>query len=213
MICPYKYIPYMHDYLDGEISTEQEKELKEHLKLCPECQNHFRQLEKTAALLQSTGHIKAPNGFTEKVLARLPKEKRKAGIHRWLRKHPLLTAASLFLMLMMGSVFGTWKMGDDFSVTQRANLIVEDNTVIVPEGEVVKGDIVVRNGDIRIEGKVDGNVTIVNGDKYLASAAEVTGEIEEIDAMFEWIWYHIKKFAAEVGSFFAGSVKEGQPQE
>lgn len=213
MICPDKYIPYMHEYLDGEISIEQEKQLKEHLKQCPECQNHFRQLEKTAALLQSAGHIKAPEGFTEKVLASLPKERRKAGIQRWLRNHPLLTAASLFLVLMMGSMFGSWKIEDDFSVTNQANLIVENDTVIVPEGEVVEGDIVVRNGNIRIEGTVDGNVTIVNGNKYLASAGEVTGEIEEIDAMFEWIWYRMKKFAVEMGAFLTGSEGEGQSRE
>ena len=45
---------------------------------------------------------------------------------------------------------------------------MEGQTVIVPNGEVVKGDIVVKNGDIVVEGEVDGNVTVING-QYMAS--------------------------------------------
>ena len=65
--------------------------------------------------------------------------------------------------------------------------------LLVPEGEVVKGDVTVRNGKLIIEGEVDGNVTVINGERYMASAGKVTGEIEEINEVFEWIWYHIKR--------------------
>lgn len=79
-----------------------------------------------------------------------------------------------------------------FSVTKQPNLVVEGQTVIVPEGgEVVKGDIVVKNGDLIVEGEVDGNVTVING-QYMASSAVVSGRIEEIDEVFEWLWYTIK---------------------
>jgi hypothetical protein len=56
----------------------------------------------------------------------------------------------------------------------------------------VQGDLVVRNGNTRIEGKVNGSVTVINGSNYLASAGEVTGEIRELDQMFEWLWYKMK---------------------
>ena len=79
----------------------------------------------------------------------------------------------------------------NFSVSKQPNLVVEGQTVIVPEGEVVKGDIVVKNGDLLVEGEVDGNVTIING-QYMASSAVVSGNIEEIDEAFEWLWYTIK---------------------
>jgi len=78
-----------------------------------------------------------------------------------------------------------------FSVTKQPNLVVEGQTVIVPEGEAVKGDIVVKNGDLIVEGEVDGNVTVING-QYMASSAVVSGRIEEIDEVFEWLWYTIK---------------------
>ena len=103
-----------------------------------------------------------PN-FTANVMSRLPKEKSSASVKRWLTHHPLLAAASLFLILMVGSVFNGWNDDQKFSVTKQQNLLVENNTVIVPEGQIVEGDIIVKNGDLRIEGEVHGNVTIING--------------------------------------------------
>ena len=60
----------------------------------------------------------------------------------------------------------------------------------------------VRNGTVQIEGKVEGNVTIINGEKYMASAGNVTGDIKEINEVFDWIWYHIQKTGKEVLSIF-----------
>lgn len=197
----------MHEYLDEEISTEHEKELKQHLQQCPECQKHFHELEKTIALVQGIAHIAAPDDFTQKIMNKLPKEKKKVGVQRWFRHHPLLTAASLFLVLMMGSVLSTWNKEQDLSVSKQPNLIVNNDTVIVPEGEIVKGDVVVRNGSLRIEGEVDGNVTVINGEKYMASAGNVTGEIKEINAIFEWIWYYMKNTAKEVINLFEDGEK------
>ena len=88
--------------------------------------------------MQSTSHIQAPKDFTVNILAKLPKEKRKVGMQRWLMNHPLLTAASLFLVLMVGSIASTWSQDQQFSVSKQPNLIVQNDTVIIPEGEVVK---------------------------------------------------------------------------
>jgi len=207
--CPDKFVQYMHEYLDEEISTEHEKELKNHLQNCEDCYSHFHELEKAIALVKSTSHIQAPPDFTANIMARLPKEKKKVGVQRWFRHHPMLTAASLFIVLMVGSVLSTWNQEQEFSVSKQPNLIVQNDTVIVPEGEVVKGDIVVRNGKIQIEGQVEGNVTVINGDvtdingdKYLASAGQVTGEIREVNEVFDWIWFQIKKTAKEVVNVF-----------
>ncbi len=80
--------------------------------------------------------------------------------------------------------------------------MVQNDKVIVPEGEVVKGDVVVKNGDLEIKGEVEGNVTVINGQQYMASAGKVTGEIEEVDAIFEWLWYHIKTAAKDAVNVF-----------
>lgn len=196
-------IEYMHDYLDEEISSEHEEILREHLQACPECHNHFQELKRSIALVQSTSHIQAPANFTANVMARLPKEKKKVGVQRWLRQHPVLTAASLFLALMVGSFISGWNEDHEFSVSKNPNLIIENNTVIVPEGKTVQGDIVVKNGDLKINGQVKGNVTVINGEQYLASAGQVTGEIEEINELFDWIWYHTKKTAKDTVNLFS----------
>ncbi|MCC3359364.1 anti-sigma factor family protein [Bacillus sp. REN16] len=195
-------IELMHNYLDEDISEEEEKLLREHLNACESCQQHFHELKKSIALVQSTSHISAPSDFTLKIMKNLPKEKRTASFRRWFREHPMLTAASLFLLLMAGSLFSVWSESDQFSVSKQPNLIVENNTVIVPEGETVKGDVVVKNGKLVIEGDVDGNVTVINGENYMAAAGNVSGEIKEVNQMFEWLWYHIKKVGTDAIHIF-----------
>jgi anti-sigma factor RsiW len=192
----------MHEYLDEEIDPANEMILREHLKGCKECETLFNEFKKTIAVVKGTSKMQAPPDFTAKVMASLPKEKKKVGMQRWLRNHPLIAAASLFLVLMMGSVLSTWNQEQEFSVSKQENLVVQNNTVIVPEGEVVKGDVIVRNGELKIEGEVQGDVTVINGEKYLASAGHVTGQIEEVNEVFDWIWYHMKKTAFDVIDIF-----------
>jgi hypothetical protein len=195
-------IEYMHEFLDGDLPEEKVEILRDHLRQCDDCRRHFHELKKTIALVQSLSHIQAPAGFTSKVMSQLPREKKNIVVKRWLSKHPFLVAAAVFILLMAGSFLSNWSMDREFSVTKYPDLMIENNTAIVPEGVVIEGDLVVKNGNLRIDGKVNGNVTVINGKilpddsgkggKYLASAGKVTGDIEEIDRLFEWLWYSIK---------------------
>ncbi|MDP4163217.1 MAG: anti-sigma factor [Bacillota bacterium] len=214
MKCPEQIIEFMHEYLDEEIDTESEIILKKHLQDCKECEQLFYELKKTEALVQGFSKIRTPDDFTENVLSRLPKEKRKIGFQRWMRNHPILTAASLFFIMMVGSLFSTWNQDHEFSVSKRNNLIVQNNTVIVPKGKVVNGDIVVRNGKLKIEGEVKGDVTVINGQKYLASAGHVTGEIKEVNEVFDWLWYYMKKTVKDIFNVLKPDrSKENKPQQ
>lgn len=201
-MCPDQIIELMHDYLDEEIDNDKERLLKEHLQKCKECETIFNELKKTITFVKSISHMQAPSDFTANVLAGLPKEKKTVWMKRWLKKHPMLSAVSLFLILMMGSLFSAWNQDREFSVSKQKNLIVKNNTVIVPKGEVVKGDVVVRNGTLKIEGEVQGSVTVINGEEYLASAGHVTGEIDQVNEVFDWIWYYMKQTAKEVVDIF-----------
>jgi anti-sigma factor RsiW len=203
MSCSSDFVQLLHKYLDQEVTSEEEKEIKEHLHTCKECYQHFHELEKAVALVKSTSHIEAPNDFTKAVMDNLPKEKRTVSWNRWLKGHPLLAAASLFALLMTGSLFSAWNEDQDFSVSKQSNLVVENSKVTVPEGEVVKGDVTVKNGELLIEGTIEGDVTVINGEQYLAQAGHVTGEIEEVDELFEWLWYHIKSLSQDVVSVFS----------
>ncbi|MGN7479504.1 zf-HC2 domain-containing protein [Solibacillus silvestris] len=199
--CASEFVDYMHEYLDGDISREHEQSLKQHLQTCPDCQQHMHELSDTVAFIKSAAHITAPPRFEDQVISRLPKRKSSVGIKRWFRQHPVLVAAAVFCLFMSATMLGSFPNDNQFSVTKQPNLVVEGQTVTVPAGEVVKGDIVVKNGDIIIEGEVDGNVTVINGN-YMASTAVVTGQVEEIDEMFEWLWYKIKDGFNELMTVF-----------
>lgn len=101
---------------------------------------------------------------------------------------------------MSATLFSSYGNDQQFSVTKQPNLVVEGQTVLVPAGETVKGDIVVKNGELRIEGEVDGDVTVIHGSKYMASTAIVTGKSKEIDKAFDWLWYKMKKTATDIFS-------------
>ena len=200
-MCKERYVGYMHEYLDGDISREHEQELKKHLQKCAECKEHMHELNDAIAFIKSATHVMAPIGFEDKVMNRLPKRKSMVGVQKWFRRHPGFVAAAVFMLLMGSTLFSSMSNDDQFSFTKQPNLVVDGQTVIVPEGEVVKGDIVVRNGDLVIEGQVEGNVTVINGE-YMASTAVVTGQIDEIDQTFELIWYEIKSYANSFMNLF-----------
>lgn len=208
--CPEQIVHYMHAYLDGDISRADERVLNEHLEKCSACREIMDGLMESVTLLESAMPLQAPDGFVDSVMSRLPKEKSQFGIQRWLRGHPLLAAAAMFFILMSVSVFSGFGSDQQFSVTKQPNLVVEGETVLVPEGEVVKGDIVVKNGELRVEGEVDGSITVINGSKYMASTAVVTGTSQEIDKAFDWLWYKIKKTVKEI---FPSSDKENLIEE
>ncbi|KUP04937.1 anti-sigma W factor [Bacillus coahuilensis p1.1.43] len=197
--CPEHIIDYMHDYLDDDITKEHESALKEHLHSCSDCKEYFQDLKKAIALVQSTSHVSAPVNFTESVMARLPREKRKVGVERWFKNHPMLVAAAIFFLLMGGSFISSFSNQDQLAFTNHPELRVEGQTVIVPEGVSIDQDIFVKNGNLIIEGQVNGDVRIINGEvsdgeQYLASAGKVTGEVEVIDQAFTWLWVQMKDF-------------------
>lgn len=203
MKCPEEVVKLMHDFLDDELEQEKEVLLRRHLQTCKECENQFNELKKTIAFVRGTSSIQVSEDFTDRLMANLPKEKKNISLQRWLRNHPFVAAASLFFFLMMVSFLSSWNQNREFAVSKQKNLIVENNTVIVPKGEVVKGDVVVRNGKLKIEGEVDGNVTVINGEKYMASAGHVTGQIEEVNEVFDAMWFYLKQTGKDVLNFFS----------
>ena len=188
----------MHAFLDGEITNEEEQIMNEHLKLCVECRETFEELEQTVTLFKAVDVVEAPTGFVNGVTARLPRQTVKKGPNKWLRQHPFMVAAAMFLLLMSASFFSSFENEQQFSFTKQPNLVVEGETVVVPAGETVVGDLVVKNGNLRIEGEVDGDVTVIRGSKYMASTAVITGSSEEINEIFDWLWYKMKSVAKEI---------------
>ncbi|WP_298829790.1 anti-sigma factor [uncultured Planococcus sp.] len=201
--CPENVLHLMDDYLDGDINPTDEQQLRDHLESCSDCRKQYQELSRTIAFVQSASHIKAPSDFVQKTMGRLPKERQRAGVQRWFKRHPMLAAAALFCVMMSAALFTNFNDDQQFAFTKQPNLVVEGQTVIVPEGQTVVGDLTVRNGDLRVEGELQGDVTIVNG-QYMASSGVITGEIEEIDKAFEWLWYTIKNGFKDAAAIFDG---------
>ncbi|HET7628073.1 MAG TPA: zf-HC2 domain-containing protein [Bacillales bacterium] len=193
MGCKPEIVQLMHKVLDEDADDKDKRDLTQHLKGCPECREHYEQLKRTEALMRSTSSVKAPGDLKDKIIERMPNEKRTLKAKRWFQQHPVLTAAALFLLFMSGYLFSLWQGPQQVAVRGSGHVITGGEEVIVPKGVVIRGDLVVRNSDVRIEGKVLGDVTVINGKEYLASAGQVTGEIEEVNALFEWLWYQIKQ--------------------
>ncbi|MCF6093869.1 zf-HC2 domain-containing protein [Microaerobacter geothermalis] len=186
----------IHDYLDKEIQASSLRKLREHIKECKDCARHLKELEKTEALLYNLSPMTISPQFTAKVLEKLPVEHKSKRIGRWFRNHPFVTAASLFLILMLGSIVSAWNAdqeGFSFSSPKPQQLIINHEKIIVPEGEVVSGDLIVKNGDIEVRGRVEGNVVAIDGKVYLASTAYITGQTKEIDEFFEWLSFQWEK--------------------
>ncbi|GAA0594178.1 anti-sigma-W factor RsiW [Virgibacillus siamensis] len=209
MNCDNEAIELMHKYLDNDLMKDEEEKLRHHLENCEQCQKHFHELKRTITLVQSTERITAPSGFTESVMEKLPVEQKRVRYKRWFKSHPILTSAAIFFFFMLTGIFSAWNQDGALVVSKQENLVVQGDTVIVPDDVTVSGDLLVKNGDLRIEGTVDGNVTIINGELIdrpikgtglMASVGEVNGELEQVDQVFEWVWYHMKNMVESVFS-------------
>ena len=144
----------------------------------------MNELNNVVAFIKSAGAMSVPAHFTTNVMSGLPiKSRPLKGVQRFLRRHPMLIAAAVFCILMSAALFSSFNQSDQFSVTKAPGLIVDGENVTVPKGETIKSDLVVENGNLIVEGNVEGDVTVVNG-KYMASTAHVTGNVEEINESF-----------------------------
>ncbi|OZU87496.1 anti-sigma factor [Virgibacillus indicus] len=210
MNCNKEAVELMHKYLDGDLSKPEETELRVHLEDCEACQTHFHELKRTITLIHSAEQISAPKNFTENVMQQLPAEKKRMRYSRWFKAHPILTAAAIFFVFMISGVFSAWNQDSELVVSKQEDLIIQGDTVIVPEGVTVEGDLLVKNGNLIVNGTVDGNVTLINGklleesiesEGLMASVGEVNGELKMVDQVFEWIWYKTKDLFKGIFAF------------
>ncbi|MDG5788069.1 zf-HC2 domain-containing protein [Evansella sp. AB-P1] len=208
MACSEKNAEVMHKYLDEEITLLEKKKFESHLVECEACEQHLRELRKTVAIIQSASHIEAPKDFTANVMGNLPKQSNNQKWKTWIRKHPYIITAAVFFLVFIISLNSIWTDGGkEIVVKGDGHFIVDEErrVVVIPEGHTISGDLIVRNGNIEVEGEVLGNITVINGEQYLASAGQVTGEIKEINMIFEWLWYHTKSFFSDVINLFGNA--------
>lgn len=198
-----EHFGHVHAFLDGDIDELSNHELQEHLKSCAECRQHLLELQKVIALVQSASHIQVSSDFTQRVMAQLPAQRKTVRFSGWLRNHPFLTAAAVFLVLMAGSTVSSWfDRSNTLQVSSdsldKLTIDQQRKVVIVPPGTSVEGDLIVQNGSIEVQGEVKGDVVAIDGNVVLASTAHVAGDAESIDAIFEWVWYELKNIGNDL---------------
>ncbi|WP_435922581.1 zf-HC2 domain-containing protein [Paenibacillus sp. DYY-L-2] len=193
----------MHDYLDDDLERGRAVELKSHLESCSACNERFRELEQTdlmlfAAIKQRTAQVS--DDLVDRIVSKLPSQRKQQAWIGWIRRHPALTAAAMFLVVMLFSAISLWE-SDDQLVVKTADpdqVIINGNTVTVPSGSKIAGNLTVENGKAEIYGDVEGNLTVIDGSYYQASTAHIAGEIKSIDQALDWIWYRITNVFTEV---------------
>ncbi|WP_028558978.1 zf-HC2 domain-containing protein [Paenibacillus pinihumi] len=205
-------IVMMHDYLDDELPREDKIKLKEHMKICPSCQQRFDQLQRTEAFTHSAmisglsesrmesswRSEQAVSALTSSIMQQMPLvRRRKHGFVDWVRRHPGLTAAAVFLFVMLTSFFAMWDQGTELIVKGAGEdlqrIIIDGDTVIVPRGVQIHGDLTIENGTADIQGEVMGNLTVIDGSLKMASTAKIVGENREINQALDWLWYKVSK--------------------
>lgn len=197
-----KAVSMMHDYLDDDLPEQQQRELKEHLLSCSECRVKFKELEQTDMMLFSLMHQgPAPTEqLVSKIMEQVPKPRREQRFLAWIKRHPALTAASLFIVVMLMSSVTFWK--DDRQLVVRGTdldqVVIQGKTVIVPDGKIISGDLTVENGQTEVYGEVLGNVTVIDGELFQASTAHISGQVKSIDQAMDWLWYKVSHMFSEV---------------
>jgi len=71
---------------------------------------------------------------------------------------------------------------------------------IVPRDQVVQGDVTVWGGDLRVEGKINGNVTDIGGTIYQAPGSVITGHVTGVTQDYTQT---IAPFVGSTGADFA----------
>jgi len=184
-------VSWIHEYLDGQLNSSNQAILDQHLRQCSSCREHFRELEIVEERVQMLRMKSAPD-LSDRIMASLPAPQKSRSVVNWLKRHPGLTAAAIFVIVMFSSFATLWDKNDQLviSTSEFEKIVVDGNRVIVPEGETLDGDLIVENGDIIIEGQLRGNLVVIDG-TYTASSANIGGRITIVNRMFDWLWYKI----------------------
>ncbi|HEU4965218.1 MAG TPA: zf-HC2 domain-containing protein [Bacilli bacterium] len=187
----------IHAYLDDELDATERTDFEAHIAACPDCRTHLSELGYAIQKLSQAEWLKAPTGFTESLMDRLqaeapPKRDWRVPIMKWSG-----IAASVLLVFGLGLYAAT---PDQFALQAEdtQGLVVADGKVIVPEGSVYTGDLVIQNGDVEVRGKVNGNVTALNGRVVRMAGADISGETAEVDEAMEKLVYYGKQLWQEV---------------
>jgi anti-sigma factor RsiW len=189
-------LPWMHEYLDGDLAGTPLTELKQHLLACPACSQCFAQLQSAEAIVRSLPHVTAAADLTDRIMAGLPKQRKRNAWLEWIKRHPAVSVASMFLFVMLSSSLSLWNQDTDMVVKGASldQVVIQGDTVTVPAGNTVNGNLMVKRGKIKVDGAIKGNLVVIDGSYNLASTAHISGHIKQIDQALDWLWFEVNQY-------------------
>jgi anti-sigma factor RsiW len=193
-------LPWMHEYMDGDITVLEAVELKKHFNSCAGCKAVFGKLENMEALVKTLPRVDAPSDLAERILLNIPQPKKRSVMVKWMKRHPAVAAASIFFLVMMSSFLSLWNQDKDL-VVKGANMdqvVIHGDSVYVPAGHTVDGDLMVKRGKIQVDGEVKGNLIVIDGSYNLASTAHISGEVKQVDQALEWLWFEVNQIFTDI---------------
>jgi anti-sigma factor RsiW len=189
-------VPLIHAHLDRTLDQAEQGLLQQHLIECQACNTLLDRYEQTEAFIQYMPEPVVSEDLTERIMKALPKQERSVRFKGWVKRHPAVSVAVVFMMVMMSSFLSLWDTEQNL-VLKGADLddiVIEGNTVIIPAGRTVDGDLFVENGQLQVDGVVQGNLTIVDGSVHMASTASIAGQVTSVNQTIDYFWFKVKEF-------------------
>ncbi len=189
-------LPLIHEFLDGDLKGPELLEMNRHLSDCAQCRLHFRQLERTEALVHALPASPVPDGMAERIMQALPRRPRKKYWMRLIRRHPAVSAAVMFVAVMFGALLIGWNQPSELVVkgNHMDQLVIRGHQVIVPAGHTVEGNLFIEHGEIQVDGNIQGDLVVIDGRMHLASTAYISGQTTRINHALNWLWYQVGQF-------------------
>jgi len=188
---------WIHEYLDGDLTGTPLTELKKHLLSCTECSQHYKQMQHTEAMVRSLPHFTAAPDMKERIMLCLPKKPMRSNTwFQWVRRHPAVSVASMFIFVMLCASLSMWNQDTDMVVKGASldEVIIKGNTVYLPAGHTINGNLMVKRGRVQIDGDVNGNIVVIDGTYLLASTAHISGKIKQVNQVADWLWFEVNEY-------------------
>ncbi len=187
----------IQEYLDGEATEEDRRELSTHVERCPDCNRHLREMSRIAGSLDAFGIVDPGDAFVRDVMRRVRLEKRadqeevptRIGGFRWMVAVMAWAkgAAAMALVILAFGMLSIFVPSNSLearvlSTDPTAYILVSGRDVQVPPTSTVRGNLTVVDGNLVIWGKVEGDVRIIRGTVKSSSGATVGGRVVIIES-------------------------------
>lgn len=190
--------------MDGFISNEQLLALTEHRRACIRCAKVWEELNRTESILRfemleqenmdnDPETIFYQKRLTYQVIKSLPKLSWANMIKHWLLKYGIVVCGLLALGIFIGSTivyaYENLSSNERMQVegTDLKGIQMGSNTITIGQENTVHGDILLRHGTLQLDGIVNGNITIFDGEIKIGKKGYVSGEVHVIDGLLDWL--------------------------